>query len=153
MTDESPRIHPATRKSTLFCQVCRHASLVNGDWRLRTETDGTVRYVCPACGHVVAERPAFEREAETDGEGRASESVAAGRSRPSAPVPLAGWTVGPPDPGRWDADPARWAVGVPSTVALWTAWVGYGGAVGAVAGSSVALAAMRRWSVRWWSFA
>lgn len=49
------------RKSTLFCPDCAHSSPVDGDWLYRAGETGT-RYVCPACGAVVATRPKHRSE-------------------------------------------------------------------------------------------
>ncbi|WP_199174703.1 hypothetical protein [Halegenticoccus soli] len=113
MSDEPPQTPPPTRKSTLFCQVCRHASLVDGDWRLRSAADGTVRYVCPECEHVIAERPSFGDEKATDGRGTDRDWDREEGAAAAVPSPATLF------------DPARWGVRSPF-VAVWATYAGLG---------------------------
>lgn len=59
----SPRAsEAASRKGTLFCPDCAHASPFDGDWDV-CETTEVVTYHCPDCGTCIQERPVFGPEA------------------------------------------------------------------------------------------
>jgi predicted RNA-binding Zn-ribbon protein involved in translation (DUF1610 family) len=49
---------PPDRKAVLFCPVCDHRSLVEGDWIVRERTT-SIEYRCPDCNELITER---ERE-------------------------------------------------------------------------------------------
>lgn len=52
---------PATRKSTLFCWGCDHASPVDGDWD-RWTRGHHLEYVCPVCETTIMKRPRRDRD-------------------------------------------------------------------------------------------
>jgi predicted RNA-binding Zn-ribbon protein involved in translation (DUF1610 family) len=41
-----------SRKATLYCTSCEHASLINGDWIIHVHDD-YLEYECPACGATI----------------------------------------------------------------------------------------------------
>ena len=47
-------------KTVLFCPGCGHESPIDGDWSLGRTAD-RVRYGCPDCDRVVADRPSDDR--------------------------------------------------------------------------------------------
>ena len=46
---------PPDRKAVLFCPVCDHRSLVEGDWIVRERTT-SIEYRCPDCNELITER-------------------------------------------------------------------------------------------------
>lgn len=46
---------PPDRKAVLFCPVCDHQSLIEGDWLVHERTTN-VEYRCPDCHELITER-------------------------------------------------------------------------------------------------
>jgi predicted RNA-binding Zn-ribbon protein involved in translation (DUF1610 family) len=47
--------HQPSRKATLYCTNCDHASRINGDWLIQVRPD-SVDYECPECGYTIDSR-------------------------------------------------------------------------------------------------
>jgi len=51
----SPDERMPSRKATLYCPDCDHASRINGDWLIHVRADH-LDYECPECGTTINSR-------------------------------------------------------------------------------------------------